>query len=476
MSRFFTGFFIIFIIVLNILRFYSLDSIPHGYHVDEYAAAVSMQCLAHEGTGPWGKKDNIFLQQGFGTPKPPTYTFPALLWTKVFGYKVASLRAFSVFAIVVGVLGLFILGNMIGGFKAGLWTALAASVSPWSWVLGRLAFESFFAPVCIVWGLWFFSKARGRWKDGWAGLCFCASAYFYPPARAFIPLFLISLCAYEILISRRPHRWWLLIAALMIPAIPLIKAQLAGELSFRLNEVVIWDHGYLASIGRSGNILDLCQVFLNNYLKHLDPRFLFLKGDPDFSHSTQNIGLLSWLDIAAWGILAIGLLCWKVESVREVNPWRIYGKWLGASWFCFLLGIVPSALTHLDVPNALRMCLAWPFLCLITGLTISCVSQRFVLVTFLMGSLLLGDTVLFINDYFRYYPERSKGMFSYWIYDEAQTLKTPQQWLNFLVKYHVQDYHERYFLMNNLGQGCAQSYEAWKNIGVIIDRLNLKNR
>ena len=42
--------------------------------------------------------------------------------------------------------------------------------------------------------------------------------------------------------------------------------------------------------------------------------------------------------------------------------------------------------------------------------------------------------ISYLNDYFRYYPERSKGMFSYWIYDEAQTLKTPQDWLEFLSK------------------------------------------
>ena len=471
MNKFLTLFLAVFIIVVNVLRFSSLGNIPHGYHVDEYAAAVNLQCMGQEGTGAFGNKFHVFLQQGFGTPKPPAYWYPALLWTKFFGYKVESIRAFSAFAVVVGVLGLFLLGNMIGGFSAGLWTALAATVSPWSWVLGRLGFESFFAPVAVIWGTWFFFRKKGRWDDGWAGLCFCAAAYFYPPARAFVPLFLISLWIYEVFITRRQHRWWLLAAALIIPAIPLIKAQHDGELSFRLNEVVIWNHAYLTTIGKSGNIFDLCGVFLLNYFKHLDPRFLFVTGDPDFTHSTQRIGLLSWLDIGAWVILALGLLCWGIRSVQDVNPWKKYGQWLALSFFCFLLGIFPAALTYLDIPNNLRMCLGWPFICLITGLTISYVSRRFFLAGVLMALLVTANAGLFLNDYFKYYPERSKGMFSYWIDDEAKTLKTQQDWIEFLVKYHHFDYHVRYYMMHDLGQGCAQSWQVYLKFTDLIEGL-----
>ena len=471
MNKFFIIFLLLLATSLNILRFYSLNNIPHGYHVDEYAEAVSLQCMAKEGTGPWGEKNYVFLQQGFGTPKPPTYVYPALLWTKIFGYRVPSLRAFSVFAIVLGIIGLFLLGNLIGGFSAGLWTAIAATISPWSWVLGRLAFESFFAPVCVFWGTYFFFKPRSRWNDVGAGLFFCMAAYFYPPARAFIPLFIVTLWIFEIFINKKSHHWWVFLSALAFPSIPLLIAQLRGELSYRLDEVTIWGHNYLSSIGKTASIFDLSGIFCANFFKHLNPQYLFISGDPDYSHSTQKVGLLSSLDMVAWLILAIGLICWGSKFFRDFNPWGIYKKWLMLFFFCFLLGIVPAALTYLDIPNALRMCLGWPFICLITGLTISCLCQRFILATVLASVLVTAFAGNFLYDYFKYYPDRSKGMFAFWIYDEAQQLKTGQDWVEFLIKYHVKDYHERYYMMNYQNLGCAQSYQVWKNINTLSDQI-----
>ncbi len=40
------GFIILVVLVLNVLRFWKLDTIPYGYHVDEVGSAVTMQCFA----------------------------------------------------------------------------------------------------------------------------------------------------------------------------------------------------------------------------------------------------------------------------------------------------------------------------------------------------------------------------------------------------------------------------------------------
>ena len=182
----------VLIVLANVLRFAKLDQTPYGYHVDEYAAAVTYQCIATEGITAKREKPGIFIQQWFGTPKPPIYSQLALFWFKIFGFSVPSLRALSAAGIVLGVIGLFFLGRRIGGPMVGLWASLAASLSPWSFVLGRMAFESFFAPVFVIWGLFFFVRRKTLLDDILMSACFVAAVYIYPPARAFVPFLMVK--------------------------------------------------------------------------------------------------------------------------------------------------------------------------------------------------------------------------------------------------------------------------------------------
>ncbi len=454
---------ILLIVVVNALRFYRLDQVPHGYHVDEYAAAVSLQCLGKAGEGPFGNKNELFLQQGFGTPKPPNYTYPVLLWTKIFGYKVDALRMFSVLAILVGIAGLFLLGRLLGGPWVGLWSVVAATISPWSWVLGRLGWESFFAPVAVIWGLYFFFKNSNRWNDVWAAVCFCMAAYFYPPARIFLPFLIAFLLGFELFVRKQKHYWGLFFLVLIVPAIPLICAQLQGRLSYRINEVAIWNHDYLTSMATGNSALDFLKAFFINFSKHLDVNYLFLSGDPDLKHATQKVGLLSVLDILAWLTLAVGFIFYRLRS-NGSNIWKSDGHWLVLFVLCFLASIVPAGLTFLGTPNSLRMCLGWPFLCLITGFSIAWLGQRYFLAASIITVIVVFYASFYLNDYFNGYIKRSEWMFSAAIDDEAKSLRDQEGWSKFLIENYDKDYRERYYLMNNLGQSCQDSFKAWKAI------------
>ena len=471
LKKLLTAAFILFIIVVNLFRFYRLDQVPHGYHVDEYAAAVSLQCLAKTGEGPFGPQNEPFLYQGFGTPKPPNYIYPVLLWNKVFGYHVDSLRMFSVVAILVGIVGLFFLGRLLGGFTVGLWSAVAGTISPWSWVLGRLGWESFFAPVAVIWGLYFFFKAPTRWNDLLAGLCFCMAAYFYPPARIFLPFSIVLLFGYETLFRKRRHHWVFFFLAFIVPAIPLVQAQILGKLSFRVNEVAIWNSQYLSSMGDANPTFNLLKAFIINFKKHLSFDFLFLTGDPDLKHSTQIVGLLSCLDIIAWIVLVISLGLYFLKF-NKTNIWKSNGHWLVLFFLCFLVSIIPAGLTFLGTPNSLRMCLGWPFICLITGFTISWMCERQFWVSISLTVIIISYSIFYLGDYFNGYIQRSEGMFSGSINDEVKQFKTQEDWAGFLIENYDKDYRMRYYLMNNLGQGCSESFKIWKNMLSYICQKN----
>src|ERR1700684_749646 len=104
---------ILVVLVLNILRFWKLDAIPYGYHVDEVGSAVTVQCFSEAGCDaeltPWP----LFGFMEYGQDKPPTYVYPGILWAKIFGSTVPSLRAYSVFVLLIGILGLFFLSKQL---------------------------------------------------------------------------------------------------------------------------------------------------------------------------------------------------------------------------------------------------------------------------------------------------------------------------------------------------------------------------
>ncbi len=99
--------------------FGKLDTIPYGFHVDEVGSAVTVQCFAEKGCDaeltPWP----LFGFMEYGQDKPPTYVYPGMLWAKMFGATVPSLRAYSVFVLLIGMLGLFFLSQAI--FRQGFW-------------------------------------------------------------------------------------------------------------------------------------------------------------------------------------------------------------------------------------------------------------------------------------------------------------------------------------------------------------------
>ena len=51
---------VILIITVNTFRFYKLEESPPGFHVDELATAVTIQCFATEGKDSLGRPLSLF--------------------------------------------------------------------------------------------------------------------------------------------------------------------------------------------------------------------------------------------------------------------------------------------------------------------------------------------------------------------------------------------------------------------------------
>jgi hypothetical protein len=454
------------ILVVNGFRFYDLDNVPYGAQVDELAGAVTVQCLATEGIDAYARPWPLFSDLNFGTPKPPTFLYSAVAWTRIFGFSVGSLRALVAFMFVAGIVGLFFLARVLLGLEFAVLAALAATVSPWTWNFSRVAFESLAAVSFLVWGLFFLFRSA-RWKDLVPGAFFLAcSMYAYPPLRLQLLLAFVPLLLYRA--GSRVFSWKAFSVFsffFILFSVPLILKIVNGELMGRFNELSIFSGDYLRSIGRTASFGDLFKLFIWNYKVHFSPDFLFLTGDQNIIHSTRRFGLLSWLDMMAL-LAGVGIgLRWLVKGVRSSF------KMSRSLWLViFLLGniflaVIPAALTNEGLPHSLRTIGAWPFMMLLSAFFLGRVCRSFgawgmvapVLVSAIFAFFLL-------KVYFGEYVHESKGYFSFWTREEARSARTDEDWLKFLYHYRHDDYHFRYYTMSMRGLSCSDSRRVWTGL------------
>ena len=175
-EKYFLSICFIVLILINLssifLAYYRLDRVPYGFHVDEFSGSVDVGCLATEGVDAHNISYPVFSYLYYGTPKPLTFLYPAILWSKFFGYSVASLRALTVTVHLFGIIGLFFLARLLLGWRYALLVITVASLSPWTWGLSRVAFESLFSSTFLIWGMYFFFRTPKVFSVGLSGLFF----------------------------------------------------------------------------------------------------------------------------------------------------------------------------------------------------------------------------------------------------------------------------------------------------------------
>lgn len=465
---------ILVIVAMGVLRFWKLDIIPYGYHVDEVSGAVTMNCYATQGCDAEARPWPLFGFIQYGQDKPPTYIYPGLLWAKFFGTTVPSFRGFGVFGLTVGLIGLFFLGRTIGGFGLGLITVLAAACSPWMWCVSRVLMESYFAPVFVIWGLYFFWRSSAWWDWALAGFFFACAMYSYPPARLQVPMMMATLWFYER--GRRPVRWQShlsFISVFILSLLPLAANYMYGSLSRRFNTISIFSKDYLHSLGSSGSPWDIICIFFHNYFLHLSPDFLFFTGDPSYVHSTRHLGIFSWLDISALAILLVFLGLAFLRRSWADNPVIKNRRWLLFLAANFFIGIIPSALTNQELPHALRICGSWPMMMLFTGFMWWSATQYLAALwpAVALAGILSGGILSY--QYFTIYPQESRGMFDFWIKDTAEKLQTQEDWQQFLMIFHRRNYHCRYFMVNRLKLSCKQANDIWWKLHDDLEKRGL---
>lgn len=454
-------------LAVNVVRFAGLERSPPGFHVDELGGAVTVQCLVTEGRDAKGdaRLPLLFSDLKFGTPKPPTYIYPAMLWTRIFGFSISSFRGFIAFVTVLTIAGLVVLAGTLMGRSYAVLVAVVASISPWAWMFSRIAYEPMLGPCFMVWGMVVFFRSRGPGSAFLSGLLFAGAMYSYPPMRLQIPLLAMSLVIFAALRKNMTRGYGLLFAAtLALAVVPLVYYILVMDFQSRFNVIGIFSEKYLASIGKTGSFTDLGGIFLRNYFSHFSPAFLFFKGSGNAMHSSGFVGILSWTESAAvaGGIVWLAWLAVKTKC-REMFK-KVNHQYLALFSVNILVSVAPSALTWEGVPHALRIISAWPFASLTTAYVLWRFVQRWPGLVVVICAVSAWFFFKFGHNYFTKYPWYAYGMYSPWSKEMAEGARTEAEWIEFVFRHRHQDYHTCYYLMNYSGDSCSGARAKWDAI------------
>jgi len=461
---------------MNTARFIGLDASPLGFVPDEASNATHIICLVETGADANGVRIPLFSDQfeervqrsGTGLV-PPTHLYFGALWEVLFGHSVASIRAISAFLLALMTLGVYLVVRLFCPPPAALLGALAASVSPWAFQLGRLSGMVGFQPVLLVFWIYFFLRSH-RLRDAiLAGLFLSLTLYSYPPARVQVPLLLLPL-----IWLKKQHRgieWAFMLAYLVaafLVSLPLAQHLNDPENQLRTNQLAIFNKDYLHQFS-DDSPLRIMRVFLHNLRLHFNPDNLFFTGDHNQRHSTQAVGELSWLDsgalLAASALLVAGLAGWRLSSGQATDEPRGLNPLLLFCGLGYLAGVVPAALTWEGLPHALRSAGAVPFLALLTGLTVWKIGQVWrpaVIVTAGVSAIFVG---YFLWNYFWTYPDASGGWWYANVRQAAEEARRTGNWTRFATA--SKDFPEvaaRYFLIEYDGQDCLSSAKRLREL------------
>ena len=305
-----------------VMRFIGLEKVPLGADTDEMLTGLHVECLAQTGASADGVRWPLFPEGLGGGLYSPTYLYTLFAWTRIFGISIASLRALSAMFSVIAIVGLGLLARRVAGPRAGLLAMVAASLSPWSFQVARLAVDAPMAPALVVWGVYFFLRSPRVASALAGGVLLALGAYTYPPVRVLVPLLTILLLVIE---RRRlsAARLTAFLGAMAVVATPLMVRVLNGAVMGRAKALSIFSDDYVRDhSGPFRTWVFIPKQALENLFEHLRPSFLFFSGDANIRHSTQVMGELGWLDILALACVFITLAVADLSCVRVARVRR----------------------------------------------------------------------------------------------------------------------------------------------------------
>lgn len=293
------------VILAAILRLISLDSYPAGLNSDEAAIGYNAWSLIQTGKDEHGVSWPMVFRS-FDDYKPPLYFYLVLPFVKFLGLNIWAVRLPSA---ILGIASVYVLYLLVKRFFSEdryrylpEFSALFLAISPWHLQFSRGGWEVNTATFFILISLLFLHKSLSNPKNLFVfGLGAVASLYTYHSARVITPLLIVAFAVIyfseiKSFFSKKNLKVTLMAAIFsIILAAPIVLQLLSKSGQSRFSGVSIFaDSGPVwqatnyrtehTSNGRlTGTIHNRYFAyglrFVQNYLSHFSPDFLFIDGD-----------------------------------------------------------------------------------------------------------------------------------------------------------------------------------------------------
>lgn len=429
---------ILIVVTAFVLRFNQVTQIPPSLNWDEVSIGYNAYSILTTGRDEWGEVLPLHFKS-YGEYKLPVQVYGSVPGIALFGLNELGVRITPVVYGTLTVMVMFFLGRVLfQNHWIGLLSAFLLAISPWHIHLTRASFESSFALFWVSLGIWWLIKGfKKAWWLVWSMIPLALAVYTYNSARVFVPLFLIVM----LLISWRKFVQLgkqVVVTALVFGLfmLPLVPFSLSGESSARYKLVSITDDpGLIPRINenRGNSVLPeplprlvhnrvtyISAYFLDHYLAHFTPQFLFISGAPHKQHHVQGIGQLYLIQAP---FLLAGLW-WLFKTGQQF-------KWLLMVWM--LLSFVPVAITNDSIPHALRTLITVPVYQLLTAAgffySLKLLAKprliKQTMVALVVAGLLI-QMISYLNNYYNLYPQRYSRDWQYGYKQVVQYLKDHQ--------------------------------------------------
>ncbi len=340
---------ILFLICIFFLltRLIYLSQIPASLYWDEASIGYNAYSLTLDFKDEWGEALPIHFRS-FGEFKLPVYIYSVAILVKLFGLNEWAVRIPAVLYSLTTILVVFLISKKLftkNGEQIGLVSAFVLSTLPWFFLFSRTGFEATagVAFFCLGFYLFLVSKQSLLIKV-LSAVAFILSIYSYNSFRIITPIFLIPIFA--VWFKRVDRKNLLPVLFLLILSItalyPVAKLNLT-EQSSRFKNISIFNE--------EKNLLNLTYIFVNNYFSHLNPEFLFIKGDNNLRSHSGFGGMLYPVDVIFFVISIWGAVVYKEKKLIPV-------------FFILFLSFIPAAIGK-EIPHSLRSILFPPFVAIV---------------------------------------------------------------------------------------------------------------
>lgn len=421
------------------LRLHNLTGVPTSPDWDEAALGYNAFTILQTGKDEYGNFLPLSLRS-FNDYKPAFYAYLTVPSVAVFGLNLFAVRFPSVILGVLTVLGVYFFAQEI--FKRmvnkklttyySLLTAFFLAISPWHIQFSRAAFEVNSSLFLIIWGMTFLLMGLNkRWLLPVSAIFLSLSLYAYHSARIFIPLMLgvlFFLFRKELLKEKKIFLASLILGVVI--ALPAVLILISPEGRQRLSGVSIYSdqtgllaesvrklefdrnsQDPLANLWHNRRIVYVSR-FIEGYLWHYTPQWLFLSGDAVERHHAPDMGMLY---LAELPLVLAGMYLWLRQKDKI--------KWFIIVWF--LVAALPGAPTN-QVPHGVRSYYFLPTFQIFTALGFYTLWQK--LRPNLIGKVVLISFLLFFIFNFLYYFQMyhfhlNKELGKFWQYGYEEAVK-----------------------------------------------------